>query len=104
MKGFSSKCIALKVDVKGPENTPIAGAFLRLSDRHCTGRGGKGLIETDLEMCRILAGTQTPRVEERARLHPELHCRHQNNICIQMGSDESHFNVSLIARDKVSRQ
>ena len=24
--------------------------------------------------------------------------------CIKMGSDESHFNVSLIVRDKVSRQ
>ena len=25
-------------------------------------------------------------------------------ICIKMGSDESHFNVSLIVRDKVTRQ
>ena len=24
--------------------------------------------------------------------------------CIKMGSDESHFNVSLIVRDKVTRQ
>ena len=28
-----------------------------------------------------------------------LHCHHQNDPCIQMGSDESHFNVSLIVRD-----
>ena len=28
----------------------------------------------------------------------------QNDPCIKMGSDESHFNVSLIARDKVTRQ
>ena len=27
-----------------------------------------------------------------------------NNSWIQMGSDESHFNVSLIVRDKVTRQ
>ena len=33
------------------------------------------------------------------------HCHHQNDSCIKMGSDtESHFNVSLIVRDKVTRQ
>ena len=25
-----------------------------------------------------------------------LHCHHQNDSCIKMGSDESHFNVFLI--------
>ena len=30
-----------------------------------------------------------------------LHCDHQNDSCIKMGSDESHFNVSLAVRDKV---
>ena len=29
---------------------------------------------------------------------------HQNDSCIKMGSDESHFNVSVIVRDKVTRQ
>ena len=29
-----------------------------------------------------------------------LHCHHQNDSCIKMGSDESHFNVSFIVRDK----
>ena len=29
---------------------------------------------------------------------------HQNDFCTKMGSDESHFNVSLIVRDKVTRQ
>ena len=33
-----------------------------------------------------------------------LHCHHQNDFCIKAGSDESHFNVSLIVRDKVTRQ
>ena len=33
-----------------------------------------------------------------------LHCHHQNDFCIKIGSDESHFNVSLIVRDKVTRQ
>ena len=32
------------------------------------------------------------------------YCHHQNDSCIKMGSDESHFNVSLIVRDKVTRQ
>ena len=32
-----------------------------------------------------------------------LHCHHQNDSCIKMGSDESHFNVSVIVRDKVTR-
>ena len=34
----------------------------------------------------------------------EPHCHHRNDSCIKMGSDESHFNASLIARDKVTRQ
>ena len=33
-----------------------------------------------------------------------LRCHHQNDSCIKMGSDESHFNVSLLVRDKVTRQ
>ena len=33
-----------------------------------------------------------------------IHCHHQNDSYIKMGSDESHFNVSLIVRDKVTRQ
>ena len=32
-----------------------------------------------------------------------LHCHHQNDFCIKMGSDESHFNVSLIVRDTHQR-
>ena len=27
------------------------------------------------------------------------HCHHQNDFCIKIGSDESHFNVLLIVRD-----
>ena len=37
-------------------------------------------------------------------IYLSLHCHHQNDSCILMGSDESHFNVSLIVRDKVTRQ
>ena len=43
-------------------------------------------------------------VREREIIHLSLHCHHRNDYCIKMGSDESHFNVSLIVRDKVTRQ
>ena len=35
---------------------------------------------------------------------PMVQYHHQNDSYIKMGSDESHFNVSLIVRDKVTRQ
>ena len=41
---------------------------------------------------------------ELESIYLSLHCHHQNDFCIKMGSDESHFNVSLIVRDKVTRQ
>ena len=40
-------------------------------------------------------------VGEREIIYLSLHCHHS---CIKMGSDESHFNVSLIVRGKVTRQ
>ena len=42
------------------------------------------------------------RWEKREITYLSLHCHHQNDSCIKMGSDESHFNVSLIVRDKVT--
>ena len=41
---------------------------------------------------------------KREIIYLSLHCHHQNDFCIKVGSDESHFNVSLIVRDKVTRQ
>ena len=41
---------------------------------------------------------------EREIIYLSLYCHHQNDPCIKMGSDESHFSVSLIVRDKVTRQ
>ena len=41
---------------------------------------------------------------EREIIYLSLHCHHQNDLCIKVGSDESHFNVSVIVRDKVTRQ
>ena len=38
-------------------------------------------------------------------IYLSLHCHHQNDSCIKVGSDESHFNVSLIVRDgKVTKR
>ena len=31
---------------------------------------------------------------QREIIYLSLHCHHQNDFCIKMGSDESHFNVS----------
>ena len=42
------------------------------------------------------------RWEKREIRYLSLHCHHQNDSCIKMGRDESHFNVSLIVRDKVT--
>ena len=41
---------------------------------------------------------------KREIIYLSLHCHHQNDSCIKVGSDESHFNVSLIVRDKDTRQ
>ena len=32
---------------------------------------------------------------KRESIYLSLHCHHQNDFCIKMGSDESHFNVSI---------
>ena len=32
---------------------------------------------------------------EREIIYLSLHCHHQNDFCTKMGSDESHFNVSV---------
>ena len=42
--------------------------------------------------------------EEGEYIYLSLHRHHQNDSCIKVGSDESHINVSLIVRDKVTRQ
>ena len=50
-------------------------------------------------------GTEIPGDDGRGRLlYLTIHCHHQNDSCIKVGSTESHFNVSLIVRDKATRQ
>ena len=40
---------------------------------------------------------------ERQNIYLSLHCHHQNDSCIKVSSDESHFNVSLIVRDNATK-
>ena len=40
---------------------------------------------------------------KREIIYLSLHCHHQNDSCIKMGTDESRFNVSSIVMDKVTR-
>ena len=35
------------------------------------------------------------RREEREIIYLSQHCHHQNDFCIKMGTDESHFHVSV---------
>ena len=42
--------------------------------------------------------------KKREIIYLSLHCHHQNDSCFKMGSEENYFNVSLIVRDKVTRQ
>ena len=32
-------------------------------------------------------------------IYQSLHFHHQNDLCIKVGSDDSHFNVSLTVKD-----
>ena len=43
-------------------------------------------------------------VGERESIYLSLHCHYQNDSCIKMGCDESHFNVSVEVMDKVTGQ
>ena len=40
-------------------------------------------------------GEEGGREGGREIIYLTLHCHHQNDSCIKMGSDESHFNVSV---------
>ena len=53
-----------------------------------------------------LCGGERERVRwgEMEVIYIPLYCHHQNDSCIKTGSDESHFNVLIIVRDKVTRQ
>ena len=52
----------------------------------------------------VLVRTSIPGGGARGRLCLTLHCHHQNDFHIKMGSDESHFNVSLTIKCGLSRK
>ena len=58
---------------------------------------------TSIETIRLI-GDGRMEVGKREIIYLSLHCHHQNDSCIKIGSDESHFNVSLIVRDNFTRQ
>ena len=37
-------------------------------------------------------------------IYLSLHCHHQHDLCIKVGTDESHFNVLIMVMGKVTRQ
>ena len=67
----------------------------------------KGLTST--ETIRLIkdgqnGGKKVWRWGEKEIIYLSLHYHLQNDSCIQMGRGESHFNVSLIVRNKVTTQ
>ena len=102
------------LSVKSPNSVPVTvGSGVGMG---WGGGGGEGVVvggrsERPLHVrgqARTVGGAwfsaDTLGQGEREIIYLSLHCHHQNDSCIQMGSDESHFNVSLIVRDKVTRQ
>ena len=48
-------------------------------------------------------GTMPKEDYAQGGLRLTLHCHRQNDSCIQVGSDERYFNVSLTVRGKVTK-
>ena len=60
---------------------------------------------TSTETIKLIGDGGDRRWGKREIIYLSLHCYHQNDSCIKMGSDDSHhFNVSLNVRDTVTRQ
>ena len=43
----------------------------------------------------VVVGVAGRGLDAVESIYLSIHCRHQNDFCIKMGSDESHFNVSV---------
>ena len=65
---------------------------------------GLNFLNAELSAKMCWRGQRSRRWGKREIIYLSLHRRHQNDSCIKTGSDESHFNVLLIVRDKVTRQ
>ena len=46
-------------------------------------------------MVKVKAVARGGERERKESIYLSLHCHHQNDTCIKVGSDESHFNVSV---------
>ena len=55
--------------------------------------GKVSVSSSELELA--ILGAREGGMEVRGEGDYSLHCHHQNDSCIKMGSDESHFNVSV---------
>ena len=92
----------------GPSNILSAGLMCALFSPEIWQSGAvKGL--TSIETTRLIrdgkkAGKGVSRWEKRDLEYLSLHCHHHNDSCIQIGTDDSHSNFSLTARDTVRRQ
>ena len=64
--------------------------------------GWLNLFNAELSPKRYWWGPRSQEVGEEGD-YTQLHCHHQNDPCIKMGSNESHFNVSLTVKDKVTK-
>ena len=65
--------------------------------------GWLNLSNAQLSPKRYWQGPRSQEMGEEGELHLTLHCQHQNDSCIKSSSDKSHFNVSLVVRDKKSQ-
>ena len=60
------------------------------------------VVSEEADTC-LGPGSQEVGKEGDYVIYLTLHWHHQNDSCIQMGSDESHFKVSLIVRLRVTK-
>ena len=83
-------------------------ALASAGTRSITARWGTADAETavpSVEKLSVVVSVIIPRAGRNITVTTvSLRCHHQNDLRIEMGRDESHFIVSLIVRDKVTRQ
>ena len=62
------------------------------------------MFNAELSPKRYWWGPRSQKVgEEGSRIYLTLHCHHQTDSCIKIGSEESRFNASLIVMGKVTK-
>ena len=61
------------------------------------------LFNTELSQKRYWCGLRSQEGGGRGILYLSLPCHHQNGSCIKMGSNQSHFYVMFIVRNKFTK-